>query len=350
MKLRPKSDPSQSETYAVLVGFQKYDHFSDLPAIANNISAMRKLLTDPQNFGMPEANVIIVDSQKSTVLDVVRAIDTAARAATHTLIVYFVGHGTIDDRHPALHLVLPHTDPTAVDASAVRYDWVRSRVSEGPSRRIVILDCCMSGRALSDVQSNNILDTTDIAGSVVLAACGENDLARAPTKARYTAFTGALISVLHNGLPDLGEYLLISDVFGSMQRSLMANGLPEPQMSLRNRAGDMPFGRNRAWSPTSPRVAKVLITPHVKSEVSVKFTLGKQREMTPEELDEFFEKARRGELETSPITFTSRQGAVRDIKYSVSGADEIETTIAPTTYSTKTTTSFTEEADTGDSG
>jgi hypothetical protein len=329
-------------TQAVLVGFDTYERFNDLPAVANNLKAMRRILADPDNFDIPMSNITTLRSSKTTVLDVVRALEKAAHAATDTLIFYFTGHGNIDDRHPALHLILPRTDPSAIDASAVRYDLVRSRVSEGPNRRIVILDCCMSGRALSDVQGASVLDTTEISGTAVFAACADNELAKAPKGAQYTAFTAALISVLEHGLPGVGQYLLTADVFTSMHRDLLSSGFPEPQLAVRNRAGDIPFGRNRAWSP---RVAELVITPHLETEFKMEVKVGKQRQLTPEETEEFFEKVRRGELKNEPLSFTKSSAVARTVEYSVTGADELRTTIAPWTHSSKSSTEVTYEDD-----
>lgn len=335
-----------SGTQAVLVGFDRYEKFPDLPAVASNLRSMVRMLTDPDGLAIPAANIKVINSHLASVLDVVRGVEAAAHAATQTLIVYFAGHGTIDDYHSALHLVLPQTDPSAVDVSAVRYDSLRNRVSEGPGRRIVILDCCMSGRALRDVQSSNILDTTDIDGSVVLAACGENAIAKAPGGEEHTAFTGALLTVLSTGLPGFGEYLQVSDVFNAIRQTLLAAGMPEPQMGLRNRAANIPFGRNKAWVPaisTAPAdVAPADVGPvdTIPLDVKVRLTGARvtfgpttYRQMSQQEAEDFFAQLKDGEnvsRSTASIAGGSKLSIPVSLRYDEQDPPDVASESPPT--------------------
>jgi hypothetical protein len=308
---------------AVLIGFDKYSRYGDLPAVARNIAAMAKVLTDHRNFGLPKANIRVIRAANAKAMNVVKAVELAAQEATDSLIIYYSGHGAIDPRSSSFHLVLPSTDPSAVDVSAIRYDSIRRRVCEGPSRRVVVLDCCMSGMALANVQSGNVLDTTEIDGTAVLVACSENDVAIAPEGAQHTAFTGALLSLLAEGLPAAGPYLSVADVYASMKRNLIARGMPEPQLGLRNRAGDISLGRNRAWDKRTRTVADVYITPHTEAHAEVKIEVGEPRSVSFDEVIALADRLK--PLES--VSFS--EGKIQEMKISAPGADELRTHILP---------------------
>jgi hypothetical protein len=239
------------ETFrAVLIGFDEYERYPALPAVARNIADLRRALLNPALFGIPSSNITVVRAKNTTALDVARAVRSASEdAVTHgdTLLVYFAGHGVTDGRSPNLYLALPRTDPDAVDASAVSYDQIRLRVREGPPRRIVILDCCLSARAFEAAQGD-VRTATAIEGTAVLAACPGDQFAQAPLGETHTAFTSALLSVLNNGIPELGKRSLrVWDVFRTVKEILIARGKPWPEASLYDHAGQIPFGKNRAW-------------------------------------------------------------------------------------------------------
>ena len=70
-------------------------------------------------------------------------------------------------------------------------------------RRIVILDCCYSGRALGQMfdRISAVADEASAEGTFVLAATAENKTALAPPGQQYTAFTNELLNVIHDGIP-----------------------------------------------------------------------------------------------------------------------------------------------------
>ena len=239
--------PDARGTRAVLVGVSEYDLLPALPGVANNLTSLLELFTAKDVLGLPADHCVTLDSSASPD-EIDRAVTTAASLASDTLIVYFAGHGLIDDHDGALYLSTRNTDKNRVYATATPYEWIRRAVLRGPARRLVLLDCCFSGRALNSMAGDQITAITAAEGTAVLAAAHENRMAMAPTGQRHTAFTGELVELLANGMPGGPELLDVENIFTGVDRALRAKGYPAPQGAFRNTAKDLALGRNRAWA------------------------------------------------------------------------------------------------------
>ncbi|GLZ80088.1 hypothetical protein Afil01_48950 [Actinorhabdospora filicis] len=72
--------------------------------------------------------------------------------------------------------------------------------------RVMPLDCRFSGRAIDTLTGDGILTgQLDITGTYILTATAATQLALASAGERYTAFTGALLGVLREGIADGGS-------------------------------------------------------------------------------------------------------------------------------------------------
>ncbi|MDT9686954.1 caspase family protein [Streptomyces sp. P9(2023)] len=253
------ADPHGS--YAVLVGSTRYDStdLEDLPAVAENLRDLGRLLEDPGVWGLPPERCIrVVDPDSPQVfLDAVRE---AAQRATDTLLFYFAGHGLTPLDEDGLLLALPSTDPDRA-YSAVDYARVRREVlGTGPRvNRVVILDCCYSGKAFEGAMSGPVSDSVSdsvtmaeqarIAGTYLLTACAANTRALAAPGETHTAFTGELIRLLDQGLPGAGPLIGATDVYDHLVGELRAKGRPTPQQRLGNTGRTLSFARNRHGRP-----------------------------------------------------------------------------------------------------
>jgi putative transcriptional regulator len=242
------SDPRQSRV--VLVGASRYARLQPLPTVANNLSGFSDVLTDPKLWGLPAANCHVV-ADPTTPQEVGRALRAAARATGvgGLLLVYFAGHGVVDERTGELHLAVGQTDRDAAYATAVPYEWIRRAVLESPaSRRVVILDCCYAGRAISGMRDDvtAVADEVEIDRTCVLVATSLNRAALAPPDEKYTAFTGALIDVLRHGVPNGPDPLDLSTVYDEVLRAQRRRSRPLPEMRARNGGEQVALVRNAA--------------------------------------------------------------------------------------------------------
>ncbi|WP_225101498.1 caspase family protein [Streptomyces sp. CoH27] len=233
----------------MLVGASSYSHLDDLPAVQANVPALRALLCGAAAPLRTENCVALVDP--ATTAEVSKAVQKAAREATDTLLIYYAGHGLLDDKG-ALHLAIPQSDNDSVYDTAVPYDWIRRPIeSTGATRRIVILDCCYGARAFG-IQSESVIDLAEVDGTYVMAAAGETAVALAPPGETYTAFTAELIETLSGGVPGASELLDLNVIFRHVRGRLKARGRPTPLDLDRNGLGATPFIRNSAYVPAAP--------------------------------------------------------------------------------------------------
>jgi len=114
--------PDPKASRAVLIGVHDFAHMPDLPAVHNNIFDLKRVLTDPQLWGIPEGNCTLLP-QPATVRDVLQAIRQAAREATDALLLYYAGHGLIGHSDDELWLSLPDTEEGHIE-TVVPYDWI----------------------------------------------------------------------------------------------------------------------------------------------------------------------------------------------------------------------------------
>ncbi|WP_117208181.1 caspase, EACC1-associated type [Allorhizocola rhizosphaerae] len=249
--------PNPQESRAVLIGASTYERLDSLPAVEKNLEALRELLMDASIWGLPASHCEVLHNPGSPT-HVVRAVHQAASVATDVLLVYFAGHG-LPEGEADLHLALPAADNEHIH-EAVRYDAIRSVIVNTAKRcygKVVILDCCYSGRALTGVMSadaTRIADQARIDGTYLMTATAENRLALAPPGAQHTAFTGALIDKLTHGIAGGPDLLDMETLFYHVRADLAARNLPAPQQRSRNDGKAIALARNRHTSP-------VVVTP-----------------------------------------------------------------------------------------
>ncbi|WP_217575709.1 caspase family protein [Streptomyces sp. GbtcB7] len=238
--------PCPKGSRAVLVGASTFQRLEGLPAVQANVPALRSLLTGPSGPFLTGNCSSLVDPASTR--EVSAAFRQAAKEATDTLLIYYAGHGLLDETGE-LYLAVPDSDHTSVYDTSLPYDWIRRAVrTTGAGRRIVILDCCYSARAFGP-QSESFMDVAEVDGTYVMAAAGETAVALAPPGETYTAFTAELLATLRDGVPGAAELLDLNVIFRHLQGQLKTKRRPVPLDLDRNGLGTTPFIRNNAYVP-----------------------------------------------------------------------------------------------------
>ena len=240
-------DPGRSR--AVLIGASTYSHLEDLPAVRNNLFGFRDVLVAPELGGLDVDNCAVV-AEPARPVDVYRALLKHATVAQYMLLVYFAGHGRTGSRNE-LFLCLPDTDPDELPYSAWPYDELRRVVADSrATKKVVILDCCFSGRALADQAGDEetILGQVGIEGTYLLTATAANAVALAPPGERYTAFTGILLSLLTKGIPGGPELLTFGQIYPRLQYALTSRQLPRPRQQGSDTIGHLALTPNLAYT------------------------------------------------------------------------------------------------------
>ncbi|MEU8784870.1 caspase family protein [Streptomyces sp. NPDC048637] len=249
-------DPTRSR--AVLIGVDRYRHLANLPAVGNNVSRLAALFMDPHLWGLAEQHCVVLNNPPSadTVLD---AVHEAAAEATDTLVVYFAGHGLLSPDADLL-LALPESDHERLYRT-VPYHLLRHELVDTcrALSRVVVLDCCYSGRALEGHMgpSVEVADRARVEGTYVMTASSEIQLAWSPEGEEFTAFSGELLKALTDGVPDAPDPLEMGALFRHVRGELIAKGRPVPQQRARNAGHSIALTRNRWWA------AQMLAQPQV---------------------------------------------------------------------------------------
>lgn len=112
--------------------------------------------------------------------------------------------------------------------------------------KVAILDCCFSGRALGP----------DGHGIHLLTACGPTQKALFPPEGTLTGFTGALLGILDEGIPDGPRHLGLSDLYDRLavvlpttpapQTGIIPTGYPAPHQQTVDRSGHIVLAVNPA--------------------------------------------------------------------------------------------------------
>jgi hypothetical protein len=241
-------DPARSQV--ILIGTAEHGTESDLPglpAVANNLDDLHAALADPTHGWLPPfAGTKILNPASPDRLGITIA-EQAARA-DDLVLIYYAGHGLLSPRGE-LYLATSHTNREQLRFTAFPFDGIREILNDSPAaNRVVILDCCYSGRAVAAMTDprSTAYDQLDITGTYILTSTTATTIAHAPDGARHTAFTGELIRLLRDGDPDIPELVTLDHIYRATYRALTRQGLPRPQQRGSNATPHLALIRNHA--------------------------------------------------------------------------------------------------------
>ncbi|MFG3370382.1 protein kinase [Streptomyces sp. NPDC048156] len=252
MPADPSSLPDPAQSHAVLIGFARYSHAPDLPAIDNNLKALQEFFTSTAGWGLPAEHCHVI-RQAATANDLITPLRSAAAAARDTLLVYYAGHGILDeDMEFSLSLPASRLDEPW---TGVSYTWVKRFIARARAkRRIAVLDSCFSGKAHAVMGSTSeaVKGQAAAAGTTVITSARDDRVALAPAGETYTAFTGELLNVLHEGEAGGPAVLTIDQVYECVKQALAAKGRPRPDRTGSDTCGHTAIVANRAFVPAAP--------------------------------------------------------------------------------------------------
>jgi uncharacterized caspase-like protein len=245
--------PDYSSSRAVLIGTGMYQdsELEDLPAVMANLTSVRAALVNPELSGFDPATVAVVE-QPSRPQQIMEQLVAAAVQAEDVLFVYYAGHGLLVGDNGELHLGMTGSRADAPWTS-LPFSYVAGAIKESSAvTKVLVLDCCYSGRAFKDLMADPTRLVTDqlaAEGIYVLTAASKTKRAKAPDGEPYTAFTNHLLHVIYDGIPGAGELLSMTDIYGELrQRIRRQTSLPLPEQCNTLSAGDLGLFHNLAYS------------------------------------------------------------------------------------------------------
>ncbi|MGY5048428.1 caspase, EACC1-associated type [Streptomyces sp. 900105755] len=234
--------PDRSSARALLIGTACYDN-GDLPAIeavTRNLKSLKQALTDPDVGLLEDPDHCRVLPDPADQATVGAALAWAVQEADSLLLVYYAGHGVLDD-DGLLHLALTTTDPEHVGFTAVPMELVKRNLGRARAKaRVLLLDCCFSGRAVSAMAQPESLVSgqLDMTGTYTLTSTTATAPSHAPIGSTHTAFTGALLHALAAPVP-----LTLDGIHEHVDRELAGLGLPRPQRRSAGAANNLALVR-----------------------------------------------------------------------------------------------------------
>lgn len=241
-------------TRALLIGTGHHGGQSDLPdlpTVPATVLALRDSLVERCGAGPGLMAEPLLDPAAPA--DIGHALVRCAESATDVLLVYYSGHGLIGS-DSELYLATSQTVSQSASLGFSAFGWQQLRQSlAGCQARIVavILDCCFAGRAAEPADGilASLAAPGAAAGSFLLASAAYSEAALAPLGEPHTAFGGALIRLITEGIPDGPRLLTLTGLYRALDRTLSAQGRPRPRSRSSGSAGDLVLAVNPGYQP-----------------------------------------------------------------------------------------------------
>jgi hypothetical protein len=214
-----KNDSRTRAAFLVATWLYSDETFNGLSAPSRDVDKLAAVLSDPLigNFEVEALNNPTLQELKlrlSTFL--------LNRKREDTGLIYFSGHGVLDDASQEYHIATRDTVYGAVSATALERDWVVKQLGLCRSKRLVVLlDTCHSGAfgglSLKGVDTRALGTRFEGSGRAVIAAAGplEYALDGSGSSESTSVFTGALLKGLESGLADSDRdnYVTIQELY-----------------------------------------------------------------------------------------------------------------------------------------
>ena len=186
---------------ALLIGCSHYDDpgFQQLTAPVRDLDGLTRVLVNPEigDFAVDTLS----DELSSTVNEKIEEF-FANRKPDDLLLLYFSCHGVLDPKG-RLHFVSVNTKRELLGSTGISAHWVRQRMDQSRSQRIVLLlDCCYSGAFIKGPEpgsagSTEIFEQLGGHGRVVITASDKMEYSY------ESEFTDAVVRGLETGAADL---------------------------------------------------------------------------------------------------------------------------------------------------
>jgi len=231
-----KSLKQGSKYYALVIGNNRYKYIPGLNTAENDAKEFSSLLR--KSFGFNTK--LLLNATREQILKALSYYRTRLKKDDNFLI-YYAGHGWLDEDVNEGYW-LPVDAQKDNPANWLSNADITTTLRAIRARHVIIIaDSCYSGkltRGLSSegmgVKSNNYLSRVlSKTSRTVLASGGLEPVADAGGKNNHSVFTGALI----NALQDSGNYILGTELFLIIRRSVILNAEQTPEYADIRQAG-----------------------------------------------------------------------------------------------------------------
>lgn len=206
-----------SNSTAIVIGNSNYNDNSlaNLPTVENNVDGLISVLSDINIIGFQESKIFKFLNYNSA-SELGKELASIILKTTDTILLYFAGHGKIND-DGELCLTVSGTDVNALELTSIPFKAIKNLLSKSPAKsKILIIDSCFSGRAIEFMgqAEMDIFQAEGVQGTYLMTSVPRNKFAKAlDSNKQYTAFTSVLLNTLENGISIPKEYLSLDDIY-----------------------------------------------------------------------------------------------------------------------------------------
>ncbi len=194
---------------ALLIGISEYEpDFNQLPAVLNDITAMQRVLENPEIGGFNEV-IPLLNSQLQEIKEAIENL-FSNREKNDLVLLFFSGHGIKDDTDK-LYFTARNTRKTNVKSTAVSASFIHEIMANSRSKhQVIIIDCCFSGAFANNMlvkKDNGFVDVKNQLGGegrAVLTSSTSTQYSFAELKGSDTS-TYYLVEGLETGAADQDE-------------------------------------------------------------------------------------------------------------------------------------------------
>jgi hypothetical protein len=233
----PGEPVTPETTLAIIVGASKFPKSPKLAqgeAFAASASDFRNYLLDDEGFGLPQANLNdLFDSEDTPpeLLEKMGEFLAAQKDKARDLVLYYLGHGGVSATND-FFLAVQYTKEGLEGPTGIRMADLATTVRRAAPllRRFVILDCCFAAKAYKEWQSAPLevvrAATQDFPQTGTSLLCSSSSRMVSLVKDNRTMFSGALLEVLRNGIPNVSRPLSLALV-GKQVEQLIHRQYPD---------------------------------------------------------------------------------------------------------------------------
>ncbi|MFJ8312843.1 MULTISPECIES: AAA domain-containing protein [unclassified Streptomyces] len=261
-----------SRNHALLIGTAVYQDpaYAALPSVRADVHYLSQVLELPA-VGRYEPCVRVEDSTKSAVKQTMEAF-LRDREPDELVVVYLSGHGSYDPEDGQLYYIAADSRADQLQQTAIEASYLTRLLESCAARRkILLLDCCFSGRAVQGFRSKGAVQQRSVpaveaSGVYVITASQQWEAAYVTTADEPSLFTKAMVDGLHSSQADLdgGGRISADDLFKYVSRELRRapDGRAQtPTKSSLQVTGDIFLAK----APTGKQVPALKPLPHTSA-------------------------------------------------------------------------------------